>query len=151
MTFQVRLAHRFAADEDPALSQPATVDLSNLVRGFTLVHAEEIALTGGVPLSCRKQRLKWKTSDVEVEAQVPFGAGEPAAVGQERGRSLGARSGSDAISGISMQEHRSGEEKASRDGDSAGNQGEGAGPRLRWPTTLNAMDIKTFRLELIRS
>ena len=43
------------------LSQPATVDLSQIVLGYSLKDAEEIALTGGGSLADRAQRLKWTT------------------------------------------------------------------------------------------
>ncbi|CAN0550816.1 unnamed protein product, partial [Ectocarpus sp. 12 AP-2014] len=58
----VRLAHRYAKGEDAVLSLPASVDLSRLVLGHTLVRATEIALTGGGALSSRTQRLKWTST-----------------------------------------------------------------------------------------
>ncbi|CAN0244179.1 unnamed protein product, partial [Hapterophycus canaliculatus] len=63
----VRLAHRYAKDEDPVLSLPAVVDLSQLVQGHSLLGAQEIALTGGGTVAARTQRLKWRTAGTSDE------------------------------------------------------------------------------------
>ncbi|KAH3763973.1 lysosomal alpha-mannosidase [Pelomyxa schiedti] len=41
----VRLHHNFAVDEDPVLSQPATVDLSSLFADWTVTSAVEVSLS----------------------------------------------------------------------------------------------------------
>ncbi|CAM9199192.1 unnamed protein product [Ectocarpus sp. 8 AP-2014] len=79
LTLLVRLAHRYAKGEDAVLSLPASVDLSRLVLGHTLVQATEIALTGGSALSSRTQRLKW-TSTTTMTA-----GGEEESVSAEEG------------------------------------------------------------------
>lgn len=65
---QVRLAHRYAKGEDELLSLPATVDLSQIVVGYSLTDAEEIALTGGGSLAARTQRLQWATTPADAPA-----------------------------------------------------------------------------------
>lgn len=60
------------------MSQPATVDLCALVAGRSLVSYEEIALTGGVSLESRRQRLQWLASprgSGHGGAALPEGAG----------------------------------------------------------------------------
>eukprot|EP00903_Cladosiphon_okamuranus_P006567 g6415.t1 len=65
LTLLVRLAHRYAKGEDELLSQPATVDLSQLIVGYTLRDAEEVALTGGASRAARGQRLKWTATPTD--------------------------------------------------------------------------------------
>ncbi len=45
MCILIRLAHQFAAGEDAVLSQPATVDLLQLLDRFNVVAVEERSLT----------------------------------------------------------------------------------------------------------
>ncbi|CAJ0938021.1 unnamed protein product, partial [Mesorhabditis belari] len=42
----MRLEHIFQANEDPSLSQPATIDFSNLFTGFTIQSVQELLLGG---------------------------------------------------------------------------------------------------------
>ena len=111
------------------MSQPATVLLSQIIRGHSLVHAEEIALTGGVPLAARSQRLQWTTTDAtntDITTSRPRGrvtwdayeiADAPAVSDEE------------AASGLKSKEATIGQES------------------LYWQVTIGPMEVRTFRLQ----
>ncbi|CAM9223956.1 unnamed protein product [Choristocarpus tenellus] len=127
----IRLTHRFAIGEDSILSQPATVDLGDLLLGYNLLHAEEVSLTG-TPLEGRAegkvgwQNLRWKTkgkgSAVTDLAMESAGEGSTSLVDGERG-------------------DEDGSSKVDRDVEWGGYG--------NWLVTLQAMQIKTFRLVVI--
>lgn len=54
----VRLEHAFQKDEDPVLSQPATVDLQGLFGKLEISSVQEVTLDGSALLS-DIARLKW--------------------------------------------------------------------------------------------
>lgn len=60
----MRLEHIFEKDEDAILSQPATVDLQDVLRDFRITSVREMTLDGNMPLS-GVQRLKWRKVDEE--------------------------------------------------------------------------------------
>eukprot|EP00047_Mylnosiga_fluctuans_P023990 m.150634 g.150634 ORF g.150634 m.150634 type:complete len:975 (+) comp9747_c0_seq2:15-2939(+) len=70
----LRLAHLFAVDEDPVLSQPASVDLGALFKRITVSTCVEMSLTANQPLASMK-RLQWQT------ATGPTGQATPALAG----------------------------------------------------------------------
>ena len=55
----VRLEHMFEIGEDPLLSQPATVDVKEVLKDFDIVSIREMTLDGNVALQDVK-RLQWK-------------------------------------------------------------------------------------------
>jgi len=57
-----RLHHIFAVGEDPILSQPAKVDLSNLFSSLSIVEINEMTMTANRPLS-ELHRLQWMTNN----------------------------------------------------------------------------------------
>ncbi|XP_055327446.1 LOW QUALITY PROTEIN: lysosomal alpha-mannosidase-like [Paramacrobiotus metropolitanus] len=65
----IRLEHIFEPDEDPVLSQPATVDLQNIVRDMKITAVQEMTIDGNIPLDS-VHRLNWNKVD-ERQPKVP--------------------------------------------------------------------------------
>lgn len=124
------MAHRFAVGEDPQLSQPATIDLSKLIRGHSLVSAKEIALTGGASLGARVQSLKWDTTTADQKLNKTTIEGKKLKFAQQQ------------------QQQERGQEKLARVNDrgTRDNAGQSQGEESTWLTTIGPMEIKTYRL-----
>ncbi|OQV16536.1 Lysosomal alpha-mannosidase [Hypsibius exemplaris] len=60
----VRLEHFFEKDEDPVLSQPAVVNLKDILRDFVITSVREMTLDGNVALT-DVHRLQWSKVDQE--------------------------------------------------------------------------------------
>ena len=57
-TVILRLAHLFEAREDPELSQPASVDITDLFTDFTFTSCTEMQLSAALPLDQGRFRLQ---------------------------------------------------------------------------------------------
>jgi len=68
----IRLAHQFAVNEDPVLSQPVTVDLNTLFDTFTVTLVQELSLSANQPLS-NVHLYQWQTSSIGQEGTVLVG------------------------------------------------------------------------------
>lgn len=146
---QIRLAHRYAKGEDPDLSLPATVDLSQLVLEHTLVSAEEISLTGGSSLAARTQKLKWTATATATAATAtanyrttatpttPLG---PRGLLNPRAKISVSAGG---LTSVGQAFRVQGEDDV---GTSRGLEG----GSLPWAVSIEPMEIRTFRLELVR-
>jgi len=67
-------------NEDPVLSQPATVNLAKILDGVTITSVEEMNLSANQPKS-NINKLRWKTTDgVEPKPPVIFPTGPPGPV-----------------------------------------------------------------------
>lgn len=144
---QIRLAHRFAVGEDPKLSLPATVDLSQLVQPpYTLVAAQELSLTGGASLSSRTQKMSWKTATIAATTAAAVGRIEKDALNTE-GVFSGVSSDIGNVFGLEVGGRSSVEGRGEGDTDVGG---EGGRETEDWRTTvIGPMEIKTFRLQLV--
>jgi len=57
----LRLSHQWAVGEDPALSQPVTVDLNTLFTGITLSNIQEVSLTANQPAQSVEEKYpEWQ-------------------------------------------------------------------------------------------
>jgi len=71
----LRLSHQFAVGEDPTLSQPVTVDLSNLFSKLKINSIKEVSLTTNQDVKDMKPfawNVAGNTNKNEVSAEVPF-------------------------------------------------------------------------------
>ena len=69
LSYLVRLGHQYAANEDPELSKPVSVDLQDLVGG-KIVKCEEKTLSGNRPLQTwQAERFDWMGSAWPVESK----------------------------------------------------------------------------------
>ena len=79
----VRLEHIFEKDEDAILSQPASVDLQDVLRDFAITSVREMTLDGNVAAR-DVTRLQWRKADED-----EYGSGRKSTFSRE---SLNARS-----------------------------------------------------------
>lgn len=69
--YMIRLGHQYSINEDKALSQPAQIDLSQLIAGMKLVSVVETTLTGNEEYnSWAVSRLDWTGSDLRSQSTV---------------------------------------------------------------------------------
>lgn len=66
-TVLLRLDHMYGVGEDPVLSKPASVDISDIFCGHTVGTVTEMSLTTN-QLKTDMKRLKWRTDTVDQEA-----------------------------------------------------------------------------------
>ena len=60
----LRLEHFYQKNEDPVLSKPVTVGLSNLLKNFEIVHARELTLSANADIEAIKHRMQFKYTPV---------------------------------------------------------------------------------------
>lgn len=148
--------------EDPILSLPATIQLSNLVPAFALLSMEELSLTGGAAVAARAQTLKWSTTRDEEKGR---------ASNWSTGTTDGRQSDSDVSRDVDSRDPHNG-----RGMLHSGGAGDASGVRLRGDVSadvevyprpwlaegeesgsmdsvefvIGPMEIKTFRLKYTR-
>lgn len=96
------------------------MDLSQVVLGYSLKDAEEVALTGGGSLAARAQRLRWTTAAADTAAA-------------DAAAETAAETAAESNGGVDNGEGKP--PPASNDD-------------YDWRVTLGPMEIKTYRLEL---